>query len=52
MTQTVKNTPANSGDIRDTGLIPGSGRSLEKEMATQSRILAWRILRIEESGGL
>ena len=27
MTQTVKNMPANAGDIRDTGLIPGSGRS-------------------------
>ena len=25
----VKNPPANSGDIRDVGLIPGSGRSLE-----------------------
>ena len=24
----VKNPPANEGDIRDTGLIPGSGRSL------------------------
>ena len=23
----VKNTPASAGDIRDTGLIPGSGRS-------------------------
>ena len=23
----VKNTPANSGDIRDMGLIPGMGRS-------------------------
>ena len=23
----VKNSPANSGDVRDTGLIPGSGRS-------------------------
>ena len=23
----VKNTPANAGDIRDGGLIPGSGRS-------------------------
>ena len=23
----VKNPPANSGDIRDEGLIPGSGRS-------------------------
>ena len=27
MTQTVKNMPANAGDKRDTGLIPGSGRS-------------------------
>ena len=24
----VKNPPANAGDIRDTGSIPGSGRSL------------------------
>ena len=24
----VKNLPANAGDIRDTGSIPGSGRSL------------------------
>ena len=23
----VKNLPANAGDIRDSGLIPGSGRS-------------------------
>ena len=23
-----KNLPANTGDVRDTGLIPGSGRSL------------------------
>ena len=27
MAQRVKNVPANAGDIRDTGLIPGSGRS-------------------------
>ena len=27
----VKNTPANAGDIRDTGLIPGSGRSPGEE---------------------
>ena len=24
----VKNTPANAGDMRDAGSIPGSGRSL------------------------
>ena len=27
VTLEVKNLPANAGDIRDTGLIPGSGRS-------------------------
>ena len=38
----VKNPPANAGDIRDTGLIPGL------EMATHSSILAWRIPWTEE----
>ena len=27
--QVVKNSPANAGDIRDRGSIPGSGRSPE-----------------------
>ena len=27
----VKNLPANAGDVRDTGSIPGSGRSPEGE---------------------
>ena len=27
MVRVVKNPPANIGDIRDSGLIPGSGRS-------------------------
>ena len=27
MALVVKNPPANAGDIRDVGLIPGSGRS-------------------------
>ena len=27
MAVVVKNLPANAGDIRDVGLIPGSGRS-------------------------
>ena len=48
----VKNLPANPGDIRDTGLIPRSGRYLEKSMATHSSIVAWRIPWMEESGGL
>ena len=29
MALVIKNPPANAGDIRDVGLIPGSGRSLE-----------------------
>ena len=48
----VKNPPASTGDIRDAGSIPGSGGSLEKEMATHSSILAWRIPWTEEPGGL
>ena len=44
----VKNPPANVEDGRDVGLIPGSGRSLEKEMATHSSILAWKIPWTEE----
>ena len=48
----AKNQPANAGDERDAGLIPGSGRSLEKEMATYSSILAWKIPQTEEPGGL
>ena len=48
----VKNLPANLGDVRDTGFIPGSGRSLEKSKATHSSILAWRISWAEEPGWL
>ena len=44
----VKNLPANAGD---KGSIPGSGRSLEEEMATHSSILAWEIPWSEEPGG-
>ena len=36
----VKNPLANAGDVRDTGSIPGLGRSLEEGMATHSSILA------------
>ena len=45
----VKNPPANAGD---SGSIPRSGRSLEKEMATHSSILAWEIPWAEEPGVL
>ena len=48
----VKNQAANAGDIRDMGLIPGLGRSLEESIATHYSILAWRIPWTEESRGL
>ena len=35
MALVVKNLPADAEDIRDVGSIPGSGRSLEEEVATQ-----------------
>ena len=35
----VKNLPANARDTGDMSLTPGSGRSLEKEIATHSGIL-------------
>ena len=47
----VKNPPANAGDVGDTGSVPGSGRSLEKEMETRCSVLAWRIPWTEEPGG-
>ena len=46
----VKNLPANAGDIRDAGLIPGWEDPAEEGMATHSSILAQRIPWTEESG--
>ena len=48
----VKNLPANAGDVKDTGLIPGLGRSPGGGLATLSSILAWRIPWTEELGRL
>ena len=48
----VKNPTANSGDLRDAGLILGGEDLLEEGMATHSHILAWRIPWTEEPGGL
>ena len=39
-------------NVGDLGLIPGSGSSLEKEMATHSSTLAWKIPWVEEPGRL
>ena len=43
---------ASACKVGDPGSIPGSGRSPEKEMATQPSILAWRIPWTEEPGRL
>ena len=48
----VNNPPADVGDARDAGLIPGQGDPLEEGMATHSSVLAWRIPWTEEPGGL
>ena len=49
MAQTVKNSPA----MPETWVQPlGWEDPLEKEMATYSSVLAWRIPRTEEPGGL
>ena len=56
----VKNPPANAGDIRDTGLIPGSRRSLGEGLATtpvflpkeslgQRNLVGYRLWRFKES---
>ena len=49
----VKNPLASAGDARNTGSIPGSGRSLGiRNSNPYSSILAWRIPWTEESGRL
>ena len=45
----VKNLPANAGDIRDMGLIPGLARSPGRGNGNP---LAWRIPCTEELDGL
>ena len=46
----AKNPPANAGDLRDAGLIPGSGRFPGEEHGNP--LLAWRIPWMEEPRGL
>ena len=43
---------ASASNAGDLGLILGREDPLEKEMATHSSILAWRIPWTEEPGGL
>ena len=39
----LKNPPANAGDVKDTGLIPGLASSPGEGHGNPSSILAWRI---------
>ena len=48
----AKKPPANAGDTRDSGSVPGQEGPLEKEMATHSSILAWGSPWTKELGGL
>ena len=48
----VKNPPANAGDIESCIQSLHWEALLEKDMATHSSILAWRIPWTEELGGL
>ena len=48
----IKNRPASAGDARDAGSIPVSGRSTGGGNGNPLHILAWRIPRTEEPGGL
>ena len=52
MVLVVINLPANAGDLRDAGLIPGSGRSPGEGNGYPLQFLAWRIPWTEEPGGL
>ena len=47
----VKNPPADAGDRR-RGSVLGGEDPLEEEMAAHSRVIAWKIPRTEEPGGL
>ena len=52
MALVVKKLPANAGNVRDMGSIPGLEDLLEKEMVTYSSVCFWRIPWIEEPGRL
>ena len=48
----VRNLPANTGDVIDKGLIPGSGRSPGGEHGNTLQYSCWRISWTEEPDGL
>jgi len=48
----VKNPPANGGDVKDMGSIPGQEDPLQEGTETHSSILVWRIPWTEGPGRL
>ena len=52
MAPAVKTPPADAGDARDTGSIPGLGRPPGEGNGNPSSILAWRIPWTEDPSGL
>ena len=48
----VKNQPASAGHVEDMGSVLSQEDPLEEGMATDSRVLAWRIPSRAEPGGL
>ena len=48
----VKNPPANAGDARNSGSIPGLGRFPGKGNGNLLQFLAWEIPWTEEPGGV
>ena len=47
----VKNLRASGGDTRDSGLIPGSGRSLGRGNGNLLQYSYWKVPWTEEPGG-
>ena len=52
VTLAVKTAPANTGDVRDPGSIPGAGRSLGEGNGNPLQYSHPEIPRTEEPGGL
>ena len=52
MVLVLKNPPVNAGDIETQVGSLGREDPLEEGMVTHSSILAWRVPRTEEPGGL
>ena len=52
MAQRIKNPPADAGDAGTRVRFLGQKDPLEKKMAIHSSIIAWKIPRMVEPGGL